>query len=350
MTDRTPKYPGRVRLKAVTGDPELFDMVMEDEPTDEGTPPTKGNLLADDTSELIFRDSISRTVNQSLRRLSPAAHAIRFVATYTVAGTYQWICPANGDYIALVMGGGGSGAIAVSEDVVASGGAAGFIEIYKNYIAKGVVKNLVVGAGGPAIISVSQLTNTAQDGYAGEASSFDGVSAQGGNGGRANRSSIALAGAAGSQYSTVPSSASFGDITNFATLSPPRGGIPVLKYSSSGVEGLYTGRFFPTALFVDENGLPVTQICAGGSAYGTSSQASSSGAYEGYSPLLANGKRPSAAVWSGTNGARITADAPTDPGAGGGAAIISNYGETGYPSSAPGADGVIAIYRLGGQL
>jgi hypothetical protein len=50
MNDRVPTYPGRVKLVPVTGQENTYDMVMADEPTQEGTPPTKANLLSDATA------------------------------------------------------------------------------------------------------------------------------------------------------------------------------------------------------------------------------------------------------------------------------------------------------------
>jgi hypothetical protein len=53
MTDREPKYPGRVKLKDVeTGVEKVYDMVMADEPLEAGTPPTKPNLFSDTTAAL----------------------------------------------------------------------------------------------------------------------------------------------------------------------------------------------------------------------------------------------------------------------------------------------------------
>lgn len=52
MKDRLPTYPGRVRLTPVTGQENVFDMTMEDQPTQAGDPPTKANLLKDATAAL----------------------------------------------------------------------------------------------------------------------------------------------------------------------------------------------------------------------------------------------------------------------------------------------------------
>ena len=47
MKDRTPTKPGRVQLVPVTGQANLYDMSMADEPTEVGTALNKANLLSD---------------------------------------------------------------------------------------------------------------------------------------------------------------------------------------------------------------------------------------------------------------------------------------------------------------
>lgn len=47
MQDRVPTYPGRVKLIPVLGQENTYTMVRADEPTQEGTPLNKANLLRD---------------------------------------------------------------------------------------------------------------------------------------------------------------------------------------------------------------------------------------------------------------------------------------------------------------
>lgn len=72
MKDRIPTYPGRVTLTPVAGD--TYDMVMADEPTEAGTPPTKANLLTDQTANFIWPDPndmpADPTVNLALAELA----------------------------------------------------------------------------------------------------------------------------------------------------------------------------------------------------------------------------------------------------------------------------------------
>ena len=52
MQDRVPLYPGRVTLTPVSGQANTFDLVRADQPTQEGTPLNKANLLKDATAAL----------------------------------------------------------------------------------------------------------------------------------------------------------------------------------------------------------------------------------------------------------------------------------------------------------
>lgn len=52
MEDRTPKYPGRIKLTPVPGQADTYDMVRVDEPTQEGTPLNKANLLQDSVAKM----------------------------------------------------------------------------------------------------------------------------------------------------------------------------------------------------------------------------------------------------------------------------------------------------------
>ena len=53
MRDRIPTYPGRIKLTAVPGAKDTFDMVRADVPLEEGTPLNKATLLADSTAALL---------------------------------------------------------------------------------------------------------------------------------------------------------------------------------------------------------------------------------------------------------------------------------------------------------
>lgn len=57
MKDRTPTKPGRVRLVPVTGQTNIYDMSMADEPTEVGTPLNKANLLSDAAAAAVWPNS-----------------------------------------------------------------------------------------------------------------------------------------------------------------------------------------------------------------------------------------------------------------------------------------------------
>lgn len=53
MQDRVSLYPGRVKLEPVAGQANLYDLTRADQPTQEGTPLNKANLLKDTTAALL---------------------------------------------------------------------------------------------------------------------------------------------------------------------------------------------------------------------------------------------------------------------------------------------------------
>lgn len=53
MQDRVSLYPGRVKLEPVAGQANLYDLTRADQPTQEGTPLNKANLLKDATAALL---------------------------------------------------------------------------------------------------------------------------------------------------------------------------------------------------------------------------------------------------------------------------------------------------------
>lgn len=286
-------------------------MLPADEPADEGTLLSKETLLSDDAEIAIFGDAADRTMSEAIVGAYTAALQLMLVGKYTVAGSYEWICPEDGEYIALILGAGGSGgAVAYTGADNASGGAAGYAGVKRGTYAKGQSIPLVVGAGGAARIAESRAVRT---GYAGGSSSFDGVSSAGGSAGKGLSEGIA-SGASGGQCSTLSSK----------TGRPPYGGVPIW-ISNDTVQ--YGTPVFGT--FLDENGLPVTMLCAGGAPN------------QSFDTALVNGNIGSNGVYSTT--AAVVGTKATDPGAGGGAAkSLSSYTAT----SAAGADGGVFIYKI----
>lgn len=69
MKDRVSRYPGRVRLTPVDGNPGVYDMERADEPTEPGTALSKSNLLKDATAAL-FGQTSNAVIDSILAGLS----------------------------------------------------------------------------------------------------------------------------------------------------------------------------------------------------------------------------------------------------------------------------------------
>lgn len=246
-------------------------------------------------------------------KLLGAKNLMQFVQKYITAGAYTWTCPEDGTYVVVIIGGGGAGAVNISTSgngVAASGGGSGYVEYALQQITANTQVAVVVGAGG----------NDA----AGGSSSFNGVTANGGEAGKSGRSASS---AAGGQQSGG------GDLVDGSTLC--FGGVPI---------GLGFPRSVSPRDFVDEKGLPISMMCAGGSA----------GYYQSQSKTvtLPNGKTASPGIGSHdpTTGDNFTTPTPTDCGAGSGGIAVykpsSSITVTGTAGN--GADGGVFIYKLGG--
>ena len=84
MKDRTPKFPGRVKLKPVAGQTDTYDMTRADDPDDTGTPFNTRTMLQDSTGRFLrlpyanplvddaFRHMVDRIVPIGTIRTSPA--------------------------------------------------------------------------------------------------------------------------------------------------------------------------------------------------------------------------------------------------------------------------------------
>ena len=85
MQDRVSLYPGRVKLEPVAGQANLYDLTRADQPTQEGTPLNKANLLSDATAAAIKAVLASQTEdpatpNDALNILAQAVEAVATVA------------------------------------------------------------------------------------------------------------------------------------------------------------------------------------------------------------------------------------------------------------------------------
>ena len=83
MQDRVSLYPGRVNLEPVAGQTNTYDLTRADQPTQEGTPINKENLLSDATAAAIKALLASQTENPATpnEALNILAQAVEDVAT-----------------------------------------------------------------------------------------------------------------------------------------------------------------------------------------------------------------------------------------------------------------------------
>ena len=83
MQDRVSLYPGRVKLEPVAGQANLYDLTRADQPTQEGTPLNKANLLSDATAAAIKALLASQTEDPATPNAALAilAQAVEDVAT-----------------------------------------------------------------------------------------------------------------------------------------------------------------------------------------------------------------------------------------------------------------------------
>lgn len=69
MKDRQPKYPGRVKLIPVPGQPNVYDMVRADEPIVAGMAINKANLLTDATAQKLKLTQSDPTPNDAFNAI-----------------------------------------------------------------------------------------------------------------------------------------------------------------------------------------------------------------------------------------------------------------------------------------
>ena len=107
MKDRTPKYPGRVKLVPVDGQDNVFDMTRADEATEGGTPYDKLTILTDETAALFglsdeaVPDDMFRAIRDKFDDVDQEFEDRE--QTFTVAVPVSWAADAtNGGYYQTV--------------------------------------------------------------------------------------------------------------------------------------------------------------------------------------------------------------------------------------------------------
>ena len=102
MQDRVSLYPGRVKLEPVAGQANLYDLTRADQPTQEGTPLNKANLLSDATAAAIKALLASQTENPATpnEALASLAQAVDAAATKANAVDSRGNCEIySGSYV-----------------------------------------------------------------------------------------------------------------------------------------------------------------------------------------------------------------------------------------------------------
>lgn len=115
MQDRVPKYPNRVMLKPVEGQPNTYDLVRADEPIQEGTPLNKGTLLDDSTCILLGLNKLA-VPNTAFQKLFLGDNLAWTVTLKTDQGDPMVGIPING-----LTARNGNGTAVTNEDGVAIG-------------------------------------------------------------------------------------------------------------------------------------------------------------------------------------------------------------------------------------
>lgn len=241
-----------------------------------------------------------------LQDVEALSYPRKFVAKYVTAGSFSWLCPKTAKYLAVIIGGGGGGANGESSDEP-SGGASGYVEYTVQNISQGTNIAIVVGQGG-------QGQKTPSNGGNGGSSSFNGITANGGEGGLSGNDQNGREGGQNSSHGAAIGSSV-----------PPINGVTVELFAYSSGPKLAHPCSISPSMFLDESGLPISFMCAGGSAYQTGNI------------NLPNGKLISPGSRSGS------VQIPTDCGAGGGSYRGDNYSSI---SGAKGADGGVFIYEM----
>ena len=141
MQDRIPVNPGRVLIAPENGSAAYYaTMTRADNPTQEGTPLNKANLLRDETAAKfgLGADAVPNDVFNAL-----AFKNISNLCIEKIQISKNWTAPkaTNQIFKVFAVGGGGSGS-------KFAGGGSGYVEIANFEIAEGTVVPVVCGAGG----------------------------------------------------------------------------------------------------------------------------------------------------------------------------------------------------------
>ena len=99
MQDRTPKYPGRVKLVPVSGQDNTYDMTRADEPDDTGTPFNKRTMIQDSTGRFLRLPVSNPFVDDALRHMPDRIEPIGTVKTSPALSLGDAWLPCDGSQV-----------------------------------------------------------------------------------------------------------------------------------------------------------------------------------------------------------------------------------------------------------
>lgn len=344
MQDRVPVNPGRVLIKPENGSASYYaTMTRADNPTQEGTPLNKASLLKDSTAAKFGLGS--NAVPDDVLSMIPEImnHSWRKIQAYETAGTYTFNVPDlfggksyNLGYMVIGGGGGGSaGSVNGKYYVGASGGCSGFSTYGIINVSPGQSKAVVVGSGGTG--AVASAAAGAVTGGNGGTSSFDGNTAEGGSAGVTFHTSNT-----GSNKQCLPGrGGQLSHLVNGYNVPnksiEPFGGTQIFEmlYSSTS----YTYNAYMTDVLSCFNPFEQKRILSAG---GSAAVLNMSNAY--YGDSSDGGRGAGKGVAQKTSGAAATASSATVAGCGGGTAAACG----GTATAGSGAPGAVYLYVMGG--
>lgn len=334
MENRNVEFPVRYRMVKVAGTEDLVDLFpVPGNVYAEGTPFVKDTMLSDATATLLDlpASAVPNDALVALKHLTEIANPLKIYSQET-AGSYTWVVPDLNDgkdyYIGVfIIGAGGSGCALrwiYNYDYTPNGcgGASGFTQCFVIKVTPGQSYQLVVGKGG-ASVSVTSAEHA--NGEKGGESSFNGVIADGGDGGKYYRLDTDISG-----------SIAYGSMCTGGgnrAIGQQFGGYPL----TAEVKGAFTTDFIRMLPLANQcfNPFERKRILAPGGSADTNKTAPA-----GY----AAGKDPVTGLGGG-DGAVDGANDATAPGCGGGASSSISAAVT----SGKGADGAVYLYYLGGR-
>ena len=99
MQDRTPKYPGRVKLEPVAGQTNIYDMTRADDPDDTGTPFNKRTMIQDSTGRFLRLPVSNPFVDDALRHMPDRIEPIGTVKTSPALSLGDAWLPCDGSQV-----------------------------------------------------------------------------------------------------------------------------------------------------------------------------------------------------------------------------------------------------------